>query len=167
MSILQKFPEWVDRINDLVGRTVAWLTLAMVAVTCTVVVARYVFGFGSIALQESVTWMHGTVFMLGIGFTLKERGHVRVDVLHERLSGKHRALIDLAGHACFLMPVSAFIFLISLDYVGLSWSLGEASGQPGGLPGLFLLKTLIPAMAGLLFLQGVSEILKDLARLSE
>ncbi len=132
----------------------------MVVVTCGVVIARYLMGINSIALQESVMYMHGCVFMLGIAFTLKEKAHVRVDVLYERYSDQVRALIDMLGTILFLIPVNAFIFWISLEYVNFSWSLSESSAQPGGLPAVYLLKTLIPVMAGLVTLQGIAEFLK-------
>ena len=132
----------------------------MVVVTCGVVIARYLMGINSIALQESVMYMHGCVFMLGIAFTLKENAHVRVDVLYERYSDQVRALIDMLGTILFLIPVNAFIFWISLEYVNFSWSLSESSAQPGGLPAVYLLKTLIPVMAGLVTLQGIAEFLK-------
>ena len=105
-------------------------------------------------------YMHGTVFMLGIAFTLKEQGHVRVDVLYEKFPPRIKVCIDIAGHLLFLIPFSLFILWTSLEYVSFSWSLRESSGQPGGLPGVYLIKGLIPAMAILLLLQGVSEILK-------
>ena len=155
----------IDRLNDLTGRAVSWLTLAMVMVTCAVVAARYVFSFGSIALQETVMYLHGMVFLLAIAFTLKEQGHVRVDVLHAKLSGRTRALIDLLGHLLFLLPVAGYIFWTSLDYVSFSWSVREASAQPGGLPGVYLLKTLIPVMAGLLALQGIAEIARSIQKI--
>ena len=132
----------------------------MVLVTCVIVLARYLFNSGSIAFQESVMYMHGTVFMLGIAFTLKEQGHVRVDVLHERLGLRARAVIEMAGSVLFLIPVSVVILLSSFEYVAFSWSLKESSAQPSGLPGVYLLKTLIPMMAGLLLLQGISEFIK-------
>ncbi|MEC8821000.1 MAG: TRAP transporter small permease subunit [Pseudomonadota bacterium] len=160
LTNLQRIANGIDIINDRVGRSVAWLTISMVVVTCVVVVARYLFGAGSIALQESVMYMHGAVVMLAIAFTLKEKGHVRVDVLHERFSEKTRALIDMLGCVFFLLPVSTFIFWTSLDYVSFSWSLSESSAQPGGLPGVYLLKTLIPAMAGLLMIQGFAELVR-------
>ena len=152
----------IDGVNHFTGRAIAWLTLVMVIVTCAVVAARYLFNYGSIGLQESVMYMHGIVFMLGIAFTLKEHGHVRVDVLYERFPQKVKALVDIAGHLLFLVPFCIFIFWTSLDYVAFSWSLRESSGQPGGLPGVYLVKTLIPAMAVLLFLQGVAEIVRAL-----
>lgn len=166
LGLLTRSYKTIDRLNDLTGRLVSWITLLMVIVTCAVVLARYVFGAGSIALQESVMYMHGIVFMLGIAFTLKEQGHVRVDVLHEKFSRRTRTLIDIAGTVLFLLPVSIFILLTSLDYVSFSWSLRESSAQPGGLPGVFLVKTLIPVMATLLALQGIAEILRGIVSLA-
>ena len=166
LGLLTRSYKTIDRLNDLTGRLVSWITLLMVIVTCAVVLARYVFGVGSIALQESVMYMHGIVFMLGIAFTLKEQGHVRVDVLHEKFSRRTRTLIDITGTVLFLLPVSFFILLTSLDYVSFSWSLRESSAQPGGLPGVFLVKTLIPVMAALLALQGIAEILRGIVSLA-
>lgn len=137
----------------------------MVITTCVIVIARYLLDYGSIGLQESVIYMHGMVFMLGIAYTLKEQGHVRVDVLNERLPRKLRISIDIVGHLVFLMPVAIFILWTSIDYVSFSWSLRESSGQPGGLPGVYLLKTMIPLMAILLILQGLSETLKGVSEL--
>ena len=111
-------------------------------------------------------YMHGAVFMLGIAFTLKEQGHGRVDVLYTKFPPRVKVFIDIVGHLLFLVPFSIFILWTSLDYVSFSWSLKESSGQPGGLPGVYLIKGLIPAMAVLLLLQGISEILKDLRSLT-
>ena len=165
LNIFTKVSRFIDLLNAFTGKTIAWLTIAMVLVTCIIVVTRYVFDLGSIALQESVMYMHGMVFMLGIGFTLKEKGHVRVDVLYEKFPERTQTLIDIAGHLLFLMPVSIFIFWTSLDYVSFAWSVKETSAQPGGLPGVYLLKLIIPTMAALLFLQGVSELLKSILKL--
>ena len=166
LKMANKAAHVADRVNDHLGRLIAWLTILMVIVTCGVVAARYVFSVGSIALQESVMYMHAMVFMLGIGYTLKEQGHVRVDVLNERLPPATRNWIDLFGHVFFLVPVSVFIFYTSLDYVSFAWSLKEGSGQPGGLPGVYLVKTLIPIMSLTLLLQGISEIIKKINQLA-
>ena len=137
----------------------------MVIFTCGVVAARYVFNIGSIGMQELVMYLHGCVFMIGIAFTLKEGGHVRVDVLHEKLSAKNKAIIDIIGTLLFLMPFCFFIFFASLEYVRFAWAVKESSPDPGGLPGVFLLKTLIPIMAILVGFQGISESLKAFDRL--
>tara|TARA_B100000941_G_C28474258_1_gene538233 strand:- start:842 stop:1285 length:444 start_codon:yes stop_codon:yes gene_type:complete len=133
----------------------------MLFVTCCIVLARYALNIGSIAMQEAVMYMHGIVFMLGIPYTLKHRGHVRVDIIHQKLSTKGKAYIDTFGTLVFLFPVSIFLFLSSLDYVAFSWSVYETSAMPGGLPGVFIIKTLIPVMAILLFLQGIADLLRN------
>lgn len=112
-------------------------------------------------MQEAVMYMHGIVFMLGIPYTLKHRDHVRVDIIHQKLSTKGKAYIDTFGTLVFLFPVSIFLFLSSLDYVAFSWSVNESSAMPGGLPGVFIIKTLIPVMAILLFLQGIADLLRN------
>lgn len=159
---MQRLIRTIDRFAELTGISVAWLTIVMMAVTCIVVIARYLFDLGSIALQETVVYLHGIVFMLGIAYTLKNGGHVRVDILYQRFSTRVRAMIDLFGTVAFLLPVAGFIFWSSLDYVSFSWSLRESSPEPGGLPAVYLLKTLIPLMAATLILQGLGEILRNL-----
>lgn len=156
----------LDTLSDRLGRSIAWLTLLMMFVTCTVVIARYGFNMGSIALQESVVYLHGAVFLFGIAYTLRHQGHVRVDILYERFSPKTRAVIDLGGTLVFLFPLAIFIFISSLGYVSMSWSMQESSAQPGGLPGIFVLKTFIPIFAILLFLQGIAELLRSVATLT-
>ena len=162
MKLLINVHKRLDQLSDMTGRLISWLTLVMVLVTCMVVVARYALDFGSIGMQESVMYMHGMVFMLGIAFTLKEKAHVRVDIFYERFTEQQKAWVDLLGTIFFLMPVAIFIGITSLDYVALAWSLGEVSSQPGGLPGVYLLKTLLPLMAATLALQGISEAIKNL-----
>jgi TRAP-type mannitol/chloroaromatic compound transport system permease small subunit len=126
----------------------------MVIITFSVVVLRYVFESGSIALQESVTYMHAVVFMLCAAYTLKHDAHVRVDIFYQRWSVRTRAWADLLGTLLLLVPVCVFIIASSLGYVAASWSILEGSQEAGGLDGVYLLKTAIPVMAGLLLLQG-------------
>lgn len=151
---LLKIAGLLDNIAGLTGRAVSWLTLAMVLVTLAVVILRYLFDIGSIALQESITYLHAAVFMLGAAYTLKHDGHVRVDIFYQQCAPRTRAWINLAGTVLLLMPVCIFIFTSSLDYVSAAWSIHEGSREAGGLDGVFLLKTIIPLMACLLFLQG-------------
>jgi TRAP-type mannitol/chloroaromatic compound transport system permease small subunit len=152
----------IDAITDFVGRTVSWLTLLMVATVLIVVVTRYFVQIGSIALQESVTYLHATVFLLGIACTLKQGGHVRVDIFYRRFSSRRKALVDFCGGLFFLIPVSILIFYSSWDYVLASWAIGETSAENNGLPFVYLLKTLMILMPATLLLQGVAEILKSL-----
>ncbi|HYQ70919.1 MAG TPA: TRAP transporter small permease subunit [Gammaproteobacteria bacterium] len=151
----------LDRIAEITGRSIAWLTLGMVLITFAVVVLRYGLQIGSIALQESVTYLHALVFMLGAAYTLKHDGHVRVDIFYQKASPRTRAWTNLLGTLLLLFPTCIFIFVSSLDYVAAAWSIQEGSRETGGLDGVFLLKTLIPLMALLLLLQGCSLALRS------
>lgn len=152
----------IDKMNEWIGRTVSWLTLAMVLVTFAIVIFRYAFNVGWIAMQESVAYMHTLVFMLGAAYTLKLDGHVRVDIIYQRFSVKGRAWIDLFGTLFLLLPVAGFILWSSWEYVSESWEIRESSRNSGGLPGVYLLKTSILTMAILLILQGISLALSSL-----
>lgn len=159
--------DFIDSLNEWIGRGIAWCTLAMVLVTFAIVVMRYVFGIGSIAMQESVTYFHAAVFMLGAAYALKAEAHVRVDIFYHRWNVRRRAIVNLAGTLVFLFPVAALLFVTSLDYVAASWSVLEASREPGGLPWVYLLKTVIPLSAVLIALQGLALALRSIAILRE
>ncbi len=152
----------IDRFSDLTGRLVAWLTLAMVLVTCLVVLLRYAFDTGFIWLQESVTWMHAAVFMLGAAYTFGRDEHVRVDVFYRDFGAKRKAIVDLVGVVVFLLPLAGFILWSSWDFVAASWSIREASRESGGLPYPMvpLLKSVIVVMPIALGLQGVAVALR-------
>ena len=132
----------------------------MVLVTVTIVVLRYVFEIGAIPLQESVMYMHGILFLLGIPYGINKDTHVRVDILYARLSEQQQALVNLIGHLIFLLPIAVFIVVTSWPYTLASWRVLEGSSEVGGLPAIFLLKTLIPITAILMGLQALSEAIK-------
>lgn len=157
--------DWIDRLSIGIGRIVAWLTLIMVASTFLIVLLRYLFDLGFIWMQESVTWMHAAVFMLGAAWALRSGDHVRVDVFYKKMSSRNQGWVDLLGTLLFLLPTCGYIFFESLPYVQQSWEIGERSREASGLPGLFLLKTLIPLAALLLALQGVSDLVRAARRI--
>ena len=159
--IIQK----IDRLNDVIGRSIKWLTLAMVLITFLVVLLRYVFSIGWIAMQESVIYLHSIVFMLGAAYTLKRNTHVRVDIFYENMTLRSKAWVDLFGVTFLLIPFCLFILIISWNYVSLSWSLLESSRDAGGIPAIFLLKSTIPLMAALLLLQGIAQGLRSILTL--
>ena len=152
----------IEAINEFAGRLVSWLALLMVLVTFSVVILRYLFDTGWIAMQESVTFMHALLFLVGAAYTLKHQGHVRVDIFFRKFSDHGRAWVDLLGTLFLLMPVCIYILLVSWDYVALSWSMQEASQEAGGLGGVYLLKSMILVMALLLLLQGIAMVLRSL-----
>lgn len=146
----------LDAVAEWTGRAVSWLTLAMVLTTVAVVILRYAAGVGLIWLQESVNWMHAAVFMLGAAYTLKADEHVRVDVFYRAMSERGRAIVNLAGTLLFLLPLCMYLAVESWEYVGVSWRIAERSREAGGLPMLYLLKSVIPLMALLLAAQGIA-----------
>ena len=148
----------LDRLNSLIGKAAAWLTLLMVLVTFVVVVMRYVFDAGFIWLQESVVWMHAFVFMVGAAYTLQQEEHVRVDIFYRGMSRKHRAWVDLVGVIVFLLPLCVFLGWKAVDYITVSWKLQEASRESGGLPYplLPLLKSILVVMPVMVGLQGLA-----------
>ena len=152
----------IDKTINLVGNAVSWLTTIMVIAVVAVVITRYFLQVGSIALQESVTYLHAMIFLLGIAYTLKHGGHVRVDIFYRQFSPRRKALVDFCGGLFFLIPVSILIFYSSWDYVIASWAIGETSAENNGLPFIYLLKTLMILMPATLLVQGVAEILKSL-----
>jgi len=159
-AILRSLVVALEAIADWTGRIVSWLSFFMVLITFLVVVLRYAFDLGWIAVQESVTYMYAALFMLGAAYTLRRNGHVRVDIFYQKLSRRGRAWVDLLGTLLLLIPVSTFIAWIGWDYVLMSWELMEGSREAGGIPGVYLLKTLMIVMPALVLIQGVAWMLR-------
>lgn len=157
---MRKIIAAIDGISLQMGKLVSWLTLLMALLTLLIVVLRYGFDLGWIALQESVMYMHATVFLLGAAHTLKVDEHVRVDVLYRRFGPRKKALVNLLGTLLLLLPVSVFIFVASFDFVMASWRLMETSQEAGGLPLVYALKTLMLVFSASLILQAVAQALR-------
>ena len=151
----------IDGVNHRIGRAAAWLALAMVLVQFTVVVMRYVFGVGSIMMQEAIIYMHGVLFMMAAADTLLQDEHVRVDIFYARASASRKALVNLLGCAFLVMPFCILLFSVSIDYVAISWSVREGSRETSGIQGVYLLKSVILVFAVQMGLQAVSGIIKN------
>jgi TRAP-type mannitol/chloroaromatic compound transport system permease small subunit len=162
LSSLLKLSDAIDRLNHFIGRSAAWLSLLMVIITLVVVVLRYGFQIGSIALQESIMYINALVFTLGAAYTLKEEGHVRVDIFYSNFNDKNKAIVDIIGVVFFLFVTSAFVAWSSWDYVSVSWRILESSPETSGLPFVYLLKSTIYILITLLCLQGISELIKSI-----
>ncbi|GLX79611.1 hypothetical protein tinsulaeT_29510 [Thalassotalea insulae] len=156
----------IDKFTEHTGKLIAWLTLAMVLLSFAIVVLRYGFNLGWVAMQESVLYFHGMVFMLGAAYTLKADGHVRVDIFYHKFSLKQQALVNIFGGIFMLLPVCISIFIISFDYVMTSWRIMEQSAEAGGLPFVYINKSLILLLAVTLTLQGIAEICRNILRLN-
>lgn len=162
---MERFADRLDAINRAVGSAVRWLALLMVLVQIGIVVARYVYGVSSIAVNESVLYMHATLFMLGAGYTLLVDGHVRVDIFHARLCDRGKAAIDALGHLCLLIPSMALLLWWSWPSVRNAVAIWEGPISVGGIRGVWYLKALIPAFCGLLIVQSAACLLRALLRL--
>lgn len=167
LSFFRRSAQTIDVLNELVGRGVSWLSLALVLVTFCIVVLRYLFDLSWVMMQESMIYLHSLIFMLGAAYTLKHEGHVRVDILYQRCTPAVKAWIDLLGTLFLLLPVAGFMLWSSWGYVADSWDIMEASRNSGGLPFVYLLKTCLLLMSGLLGLQGLSLLMTKIVFLFE
>jgi TRAP-type mannitol/chloroaromatic compound transport system permease small subunit len=155
-TLLVRFADVADALSRAVGSAVKWLAVLLVLIQFVVVGLRYIYGSSFIWMQESVIYTHATLFMLAIGYTFLVDQHVRVDVLYARWTNRRKAVVDLVGIVFAVLPFCALVIWASSTYVAMSWRMGEGPMQVGGLPFLPYLKTLIPVMAALLFLQATS-----------
>lgn len=159
----QARPAWAAWPIRVIGEGVAWLTLAMVLLTFVIVLLRYGFNLGWIWLQESVTYLHASVFMLAAAWTLQADGHVRVDIFYRDAGPGRQAWVNLLGTLLFLAPLCLFLIIVGWEYVAASWQLLEGSREAGGLPLVYLLKSLVLLLPVLLLLQSVC-IVRDAVR---
>jgi TRAP-type mannitol/chloroaromatic compound transport system permease small subunit len=156
-----------DAANERIGVSIAWLALALVLVAFTVVLMRYVFGVGSVKMQESIVYMHAIVFMAAAGYTLLHNGHVRCDIFYAAASPRRRALIDLIGVVIFLLPTCALIAWAAWPYVAQAWAVREGSQEGSlGIPGVFLLKSIILVFAAVVALQGIALAIRSALHLA-
>lgn len=170
MHFLLRVAAGIDWLNEQVGRIVIWLSVLMILIGVYNAGARYIGAFlgmhlGSNAYLEAQWYLFGIMFMLGGAYALRHNAHVRVDVMYGRLGQRGRAAIDLAGSVILLMPFCAGAIWLSWDWLMFSWSIGETSSNPGGLP-RYPIKTVVPLAFALIFLQGGSQAIKSLAVLT-
>ncbi|MGA7681396.1 MAG: TRAP transporter small permease subunit [Pseudolabrys sp.] len=156
----------IDRLNAAIGHGAAWLAIAVVLLQFALVVARYLFGLGSVWLSETVVYAHATLFMLAAAWTLQAGGHVRVDIFYADASARAKALVDLIGALLLLLPFMLVLLWLSVPYATRSWAILEHSQETSGLPIVFLLKTLIPLFAILMALQGIAQAIHAATALS-
>lgn len=151
----------IDRLNERVGRLTLWLGFVMAGLTFLVASLRYGLNLGWVFLQEGAIYIHAMFFMFAMGYALLRDAHVRVDVLYHNFDAVRRAKVNLVGHLAFLLPVCVALLYFSAPYVWKSWTRLEGSQESGGIPALFVLKSLLLAMPALLLLQGLSSAWKD------
>jgi len=145
----------------------ALLTILMVINVFAVVLLRYVFSASEIWMQELYVWTHATVFMAGAGYTLLKAGHVRIDLFYRSASHRFKSWVDIVGSFLFAGPLLWFLWKGAWPFVTRSWENMERSAEAGGLPGLFVLKSVILAFCVLLALQISAMVIERIVQLIE
>jgi len=164
MEILKKISSSVDNFTERLSSIVNWLTLVMIAVAVYNALGRYAGRFVGINLSSNffleLQWyLFSMVFLLGASSALARNAHVRVDVISSKFSPVLQAKIDFAGGILFLLPFCVFMIAVSIPSVSSSWSVFEQSPDPGGIA-RYPIKTIVPVAFLILFLQGISELIK-------
>lgn len=158
---MNRIADTIDSVSAFIGRGVAWLALVIVLLQFVLVVARYLFGVGSIWVTESVTYGHAALFLLASAWTLRSGGHVRVDIFYAGATPRARALIDLFGTLLLLVPFALALLWLSVPFAARSWAILERSQEASGLPLVFVLKSLLPVFALMLALQGIAQAIRS------
>ncbi|MGD2098683.1 MAG: TRAP transporter small permease subunit [Desulfobacterales bacterium] len=156
MNVLKQLSARIDAMNQWVGRGVAWVTLGLVLVVFVDVVMRYLFNTSFVFTQELEWHLFGFIFLIGAGYTLLHDGHVRVDIIYQRVGLKSKAWINLWGVILFLIPGCIMVITTSWKFTLNAFAIMEGSPDPGGIPFRFVLKGCIPVGFTLLLLQGIS-----------
>jgi TRAP-type mannitol/chloroaromatic compound transport system permease small subunit len=156
VKILKKICNGIDRVNEWIGQLVAWVTLGLVLVVFVDVVMRYLFNMSFVFTQELEWHLFGFIFLIGAGYTLLHDGHVRVDIIYQRIGPKAQAWVDFVGVIFFLIPGCIMLIITSWQFTLSAWSVMEGSPDPGGIPFRFLIKGCIPLGFSLVTLQGIS-----------
>jgi TRAP-type mannitol/chloroaromatic compound transport system permease small subunit len=151
MRLLAGYVTAISWLNSVVGRAFAWLSLATVLACFWVVVERYVFSTTQLWMQDLYVWLGGAMFMAVGGFAL-----IRVDIFYRPAPLRSKAVRDLVGVVLFLIPYCVVAWIYSFPYVRRSWALLEPSSNPGGMPGLYILKSFILVFILLVALQGIA-----------
>ena len=159
---MKQFQILIDKLTDNIANGLLYILIALIVLVFSTVFFRYVFNMSYIIIQEIIMYLHALIFMFGISYALKENSHVKIDVLYNTLNKRTQRVISIAGLVSFILPTALFVIYISIDMVTQSWVIFEGSSEAGGLNLVFILKSLIPISGVLIFLQGISELIKHI-----
>ncbi len=160
--MLLKLEHSFEKFANIIGSVTAIVIVLMILNVFYDVVMRYLFKSGNIAMQEMEWHLFSIVILLGVSYTLKEDGHVRVDLIYDRLSDKKKAMINMIGVIIFIFPISLLIVFGSLDFVYEAYAFNEISGDPGGLTHRWLIKAMIPLSFIFLIITSIGYFIKNL-----
>lgn len=160
--MLIKIESFFQKISKILGYLTAFATIIMVINVFFDALTRYVFNWGSVGLQEMEWHLLSFIILFGIPFTLMEEGHVRVDVIYDRLTHKKRAVINIVGTILFIIIFSLLIATGSVNFAIEAFVSGETSNDPGGLPYRWIVKAMIPFAFFLLSFMSIGYIVKNI-----
>lgn len=161
MHLLAGIVTAISWLNSIIGRAFSWLALATVLACFWVVVERYLFSTTQLWMQDLYVWLGGAMFMAVSGFALMRDDHVRVDIFYRPAPVRSKAVRDLLGVVLFLIPYCIVAWIYAYPYVRRSWVLLEPSANPGGMPGLYILKSFILVFILLVGMQGLAMALRS------
>lgn len=152
----------IDAVNSRLGRWISWLVLVVVLISATNATVRKVFDTSSNAWLELQWILFGVIFLLCSPWTLLSNEHIRIDIVNSMLPKRARDIIDIVGHALFLLPLTIVMIVTSWPFFTRSFAINEQSLNAGGLP-QWPAKSLVVIGFTLLFFQGISELIKRIA----
>ena len=145
-------------INNKIGLISSFFILILIFLVSLSVILRYIFSIGFIWHQDLYIWTHAIFILLGISYTLKKDGHVRIDLFYKDFNKKQKKIINFIGVIIFAIPLTYLLLTNGLDYFIRSYNLNESSKESGGLPYIYILKFFIFFLGVLLFLEILRQI---------
>lgn len=161
MSSVERITETIDTVSDFTGRLASWLAVPMIGALVYEVVARYIFHRPTIWSYEVTYMIYGTHYLLGAAYTLRVRGHIRIDFIYMKFSPRGRAIIDIVGYLVVFFPIMIVMIYGTFDLVREAYVLKEVSQFSPWQPILWPFKSVIFAGFVLLTIQGVAEFIRS------
>lgn len=158
----------VDSLNGFVrgvGSIFAWANVILICVILTQVILRYGFNSGLVPLEELMWHFFAVAFMFGLSFAVTNDSHIRVDIIHMRLSRKNQHRWEIFGILFFLLPFILIVFSHSLEWVAYSYGVNETSANPTGLTHRWIIKSVIPFSFAMLFIAAIARLIREVALL--
>ena len=159
---MKRFVKIIDSLSDWVGIFVAWLIIPLVGALVFEVAARYIFNAPTIWAYDMSYLLCGTLFIMGVAYTLRHKGHVRVDIFFEKLSPRGKSILDTCMYLLVFFPLVIVFFWWGIDYARESWRIQETAWLSSWRPPLYHFKTIIPIAAFLMILQGMAEFIRQI-----
>ena len=161
MNFLLRLANFIDLLNERIGKAVSWLTTLLVVVVIVDVLMRYALKQSKNYITELEWHLFALIFLLGAAYTLKHDKHVRVDLFYDKFSKRDKAMVNFWGTLIFLIPWCLLILYASYGYAWESWFINERSPNPDGLPARYLIKFALVFGIGLLLLQAISTLIRS------